>query len=53
MIEHVVNAEPLSMPKREKIQTLSLEKECYSMKRSPLTNSTVVNDDDVIKFVEQ
>jgi hypothetical protein len=43
---------PFRCQKREKIQTLSLEKECYSMKRSPLTNSTVVNDD-VIKFVEQ
>jgi predicted transcriptional regulator len=35
--------------KREKIQALSLAKECYSMKLELLTNATVV--DDAIKFV--
>src|SRR5918911_197792 len=37
--------------KREKIQALSLAKECYSMKVDLLTNATVV--DDAIKFVEK
>jgi hypothetical protein len=37
--------------KREKIQVLSLAKECYSMKLDLLTNATVV--DDVIRFVAQ
>jgi hypothetical protein len=35
--------------KREKIQALSLAKECYSMKLELLTNATVV--DDAIMFV--
>src|SRR5918911_1532761 len=35
--------------KREKMQTLSLAKECYSMKLDLLTNATVV--DDAIRFV--
>jgi predicted transcriptional regulator len=35
--------------KREKIQALSLAKECYSMKLELLTNATVV--DDAIRFV--
>ena len=35
--------------KREKIQALSLAKECYSMKLELLTNATMV--DDAIKFV--
>jgi hypothetical protein len=35
--------------KREKIQALSLAKECYSMKLNLLTNGTVV--DDAIRFV--
>jgi hypothetical protein len=34
---------------REKIQVLSLAKECYSMKLDLLTNATVV--DDAIRFV--
>jgi hypothetical protein len=38
-----------SEDKREKIQALSLAKECYSMKLDLLTNATVV--DDAIKFV--
>jgi predicted transcriptional regulator len=37
--------------KREKIQALSLAKECYSMKLDLLTNATVV--DDAIRFVAQ
>ena len=37
--------------KREKIQALSLAKECYSMKLDLLTNATVV--DDAIRFVSQ
>jgi len=37
--------------KREKIQALSLAKDCYSMKLDLLTNATVV--DDAIKFVSQ
>ena len=36
---------------REKIQALSLAKDCYSMKLELLTNATVV--DDVIKFIEK
>jgi hypothetical protein len=35
--------------KRQKMQTLSLAKECYSMKLELLTNATVV--DDGIRFV--
>ena len=35
--------------KREKIQALSLAKECYSMKLDLLMNATVV--DDAIRFV--
>jgi Trp operon repressor len=37
--------------KREKVQALSLAKECYSMKLDLLTNATVV--DDAIRFVSQ
>jgi hypothetical protein len=37
--------------KREKIQALSLAKECYSMKLDLLTNATIV--DDAIRFVSQ
>ena len=37
--------------KREKIQALSLAKECYSMKMDLLTNATVV--DDAIRFVAE
>ena len=35
--------------RREKIQALSLARDCYSMKLDLLTNATVV--DDAIKFV--
>jgi predicted transcriptional regulator len=37
--------------KREKLQALSLAKDCYSMKMDLLTNATVV--DDAIRFVSQ
>jgi hypothetical protein len=37
--------------KREKLQALSLAKECYSMKLELLTNAIVV--DDAIRFVEE
>src|ERR687888_2184067 len=37
--------------KRERIQALSLAKECYSMKLELLTNATVV--DDAIRFASQ
>jgi predicted transcriptional regulator len=37
--------------KREKIQALSLAKECYAMKLELLTNATVVND--AIRFVAE
>ncbi|MFL6453825.1 MAG: hypothetical protein ACJ71L_07495, partial [Nitrososphaeraceae archaeon] len=37
--------------KTEKIQALSLAKECYSMKLELLTNASVVDDD--IRFVEE
>jgi hypothetical protein len=37
--------------KREKIQALSLAKECYSMKLDLLTNATVVYD--AIRFVSE
>ena len=45
-------AEPLcTEDKREKIQALSLAKECYSMKLDLLTNATVVED--AINFISQ
>jgi hypothetical protein len=37
--------------RREKIQALSLAKECYSMKLDMLTNATVI--DDAIRFVSE
>jgi len=45
------NAAQNTEDKREKIQALSLAKECYSMKLDLLTNATVV--DDAIRFVSQ
>jgi hypothetical protein len=45
------NTAQQSEDKREKIQALSLAKECYSMKLDLLTNATVV--DDAIRFVSQ
>jgi Trp operon repressor len=43
------NSAQSTQDKREKIQALSLAKECYSMKLELLTNATVV--DDAIRFV--
>src|SRR3569623_922074 len=37
--------------RREKIQALSLAKDCYSMKLDLLTNATVVND--AMRFVSE
>jgi hypothetical protein len=37
--------------RREKIQALSLAKECYSMKLDLLTNATVVND--TMRFISE
>jgi predicted transcriptional regulator len=45
------NAAQNAEDKREKIQALSLAKDCYSMKIDLLTNATVV--DDAIRFVSQ
>jgi hypothetical protein len=45
------NTAQQAQDKREKIQALSLAKECYSMKLDLLTNATVV--DDAIRFVSQ
>ena len=42
---------PRCIDNREKIQALSLAKECYSMKLDLLTNATVV--DDAIRFVAE
>ncbi|MFL6420639.1 MAG: hypothetical protein ACJ71P_14720 [Nitrososphaeraceae archaeon] len=49
--KEVWNTAQNTVDKREKIQALSLAKECYSMKLDLLTNATVV--DDAIKFVSQ
>jgi hypothetical protein len=43
------NMSQQALQEREKIQALSLAKECYSMKLELLTNATVV--DDAIRFV--
>jgi predicted membrane chloride channel (bestrophin family) len=45
------NTAQSTQDKREKIQALSLAKECYSVKMDLLTNATVV--DDAIRFVSQ
>jgi predicted transcriptional regulator len=45
------NAAQQAEDKREKIQALSLAKDCYSMKLDLLTNATVI--DDAIRFVSQ
>src|ERR671934_201104 len=45
------NTAQSSEDKKEKIQALSLAKECYSMKLDLLTNATVV--DDAIRFVSE
>jgi hypothetical protein len=43
------NTSQQARQEREKMQALSLAKECYSMKLDLLTNATVV--DDAIRFV--
>jgi DNA-binding MarR family transcriptional regulator len=45
------NTATTSQDKREKIQALSLAKECYSMKLDLLTNATVVED--AMRFVSE
>ncbi len=45
------NTSQQAQDRREKIQALSLAKDCYSMKLDLLTNATVV--DDAIRFVSQ
>ena len=45
------NIEQTTEDNREKLQALSLAKECYSMEMDLLTNATVV--DDAIRFVSQ
>jgi hypothetical protein len=49
ILKEAWNTSQQTSDKREKIQALSLAKECYSMKLELLTNATVV--DDAIKFV--
>jgi predicted transcriptional regulator len=49
IIKEAWNTAQQTEDKREKIQALSLAKECYSMKLDLLTNATVV--DDAIRFV--
>jgi hypothetical protein len=49
ILKEAWNTAQQASDKREKIQALSLAKECYSMKLDLLTNATVV--DDAIKFV--
>ena len=47
--KEALNTSQQTEDKREKIQALSLAKECYSMKLDLLTNATVI--DDAIRFV--
>ena len=49
ILKEAWNTSQQAQDKREKIQALSLAKECYSMKLDLLTNATVV--DDAIRFV--
>ena len=49
ILKEAWNIAQSTQDKREKIQALSLAKECYSMKMDLLTNATVV--DDAIRFV--
>lgn len=51
ILKEAWNAATTCEDKREKIQALSLAKECYSMKLDLLTNATVV--DDAIRFVAE
>ena len=49
ILKEAWNTVDKSSDKREKIQALSLAKECYGMKLELLTNATVV--DDALKFI--
>jgi hypothetical protein len=49
ILKEAWNAAANTEDKREKIQALSLAKECYGMKLDLLTNATVV--DDAIRFI--
>jgi hypothetical protein len=49
ILKEAWNSVEHSSDKREKLQALSLAKECYGMKMELLTNATVV--DDALKFV--
>ena len=49
ILKEAWNTSQQARQEREKIQTLSLAKECYSMKLDLLTNAAVV--DDAIRFV--
>jgi predicted transcriptional regulator len=51
ILKEAWNTSQTTEDKREKIQALSLAKECYSMKLELLTNATVV--DDAIRFVSE
>jgi hypothetical protein len=51
ILKEVWNTSQQTEDRREKIQALSLAKECYSMKMDLLTNATVV--DDAIRFVSE
>jgi hypothetical protein len=51
ILKEAWNTATTTEDKREKIQALSLAKDCYSMKLDLLTNATVV--DDAIRFVSQ
>jgi hypothetical protein len=51
ILRETTNTSQQTEDRREKIQALSLAKECYSMKLDLLTNATVV--DDAIRFVTE
>jgi Trp operon repressor len=51
ILKEAWNTSQQAEDRREKIQALSLAKECYSMKLDLLTNATVV--DDAIRFVSE
>ena len=51
ILKEALNTAQNTEDKREKVQALSLAKECYSMKLDLLTNATVV--DDAIRFVSR
>jgi hypothetical protein len=51
IVREVWNTATNTEDKREKLQALSLAKECYSMKLDLLTNATLV--DDAIRFVAE